>query len=54
MDRLQFGVFLAPRTADIGRLRDNVREAEAAGYDYVSIQDHPYVPAARPTAGSHR
>ena len=44
MDRLQFGVFLAPRTADIGRLRDNVREAEAAGYDYVSIQDHPYVP----------
>ena len=44
MDRLQFGVFLAPRTADIGRLRASVQEAEAAGYDYVSIQDHPYVP----------
>jgi alkanesulfonate monooxygenase SsuD/methylene tetrahydromethanopterin reductase-like flavin-dependent oxidoreductase (luciferase family) len=44
MDRLQFGVFLAPRAAEIGRLRDNVQVAEAAGFDYVSIQDHPYVP----------
>ena len=44
MDRLQFGVFLDPRAADIGRLRDYVQEVEAAGFDYVSIQDHPYVP----------
>jgi alkanesulfonate monooxygenase SsuD/methylene tetrahydromethanopterin reductase-like flavin-dependent oxidoreductase (luciferase family) len=44
MDGLQFGVFLAPRAADIGRLRDRVQVAEAAGFDFVSIQDHPYVP----------
>jgi alkanesulfonate monooxygenase SsuD/methylene tetrahydromethanopterin reductase-like flavin-dependent oxidoreductase (luciferase family) len=44
MDRLQFGVFLSPRADGIGRLRDNVQVAEAAGFDYVSIQDHPYVP----------
>jgi alkanesulfonate monooxygenase SsuD/methylene tetrahydromethanopterin reductase-like flavin-dependent oxidoreductase (luciferase family) len=44
MDGLQFGVFLAPRAADIGRLRDNVQVAEAAGFDFVSFQDHPYVP----------
>src|ERR1700689_5303553 len=44
MNILQFGVFLSPRAADVGRLRDYVQEAEAAGFDYVSIQDHPYVP----------
>jgi alkanesulfonate monooxygenase SsuD/methylene tetrahydromethanopterin reductase-like flavin-dependent oxidoreductase (luciferase family) len=44
MDRLQFGVFLDPRAADVGRLRGYVQEAEAAGFDYVSVQDHPYVP----------
>jgi alkanesulfonate monooxygenase SsuD/methylene tetrahydromethanopterin reductase-like flavin-dependent oxidoreductase (luciferase family) len=44
MSKLQFGVFLDPRAGDIGRLRDHVREAEAAGFDYLSIQDHPYVP----------
>ncbi len=44
MDGLQFGVFLAPRAADIGRLRDNVQVAEAAGFDFLSFQDHPYVP----------
>jgi alkanesulfonate monooxygenase SsuD/methylene tetrahydromethanopterin reductase-like flavin-dependent oxidoreductase (luciferase family) len=44
MGTLQFGVFLSPRAADIGRLRDHVQAAEAAGFDYVSIQDHPYVP----------
>jgi alkanesulfonate monooxygenase SsuD/methylene tetrahydromethanopterin reductase-like flavin-dependent oxidoreductase (luciferase family) len=46
MDALQFGVFLSPRAADIGPLREHVQvaEAEAAGFDYVSIQDHPYVP----------
>src|ERR1700722_13391939 len=44
MDPLQFGVFLSPRVADIGPLREHVQVAEAAGFDYVSIQDHPYVP----------
>ena len=44
MDTLKFGVFLSPRAADIGRLREHVQVAEAAGFDYVSIQDHPYVP----------
>ena len=44
MDGLQFGVFLDPRAAEIGRLREHVQDAEAAGFDYVSIQDHPYVP----------
>jgi alkanesulfonate monooxygenase SsuD/methylene tetrahydromethanopterin reductase-like flavin-dependent oxidoreductase (luciferase family) len=44
MDTLQFGVFLSPHAADIGRLRDHVQAAEAAEFDYVSIQDHPYVP----------
>jgi alkanesulfonate monooxygenase SsuD/methylene tetrahydromethanopterin reductase-like flavin-dependent oxidoreductase (luciferase family) len=36
-------VFLSPRAADIGELREHVQVAEAAGFDYVSIQDHPYV-----------
>jgi alkanesulfonate monooxygenase SsuD/methylene tetrahydromethanopterin reductase-like flavin-dependent oxidoreductase (luciferase family) len=40
----QFGVFIAPNAADIGRLRENVQVAEAAGFDFVSFQDHPYVP----------
>lgn len=44
MNPLQFGVFLSPPAADFGGLRDKVLAAEAAGFDYVSIQDHPYVP----------
>jgi alkanesulfonate monooxygenase SsuD/methylene tetrahydromethanopterin reductase-like flavin-dependent oxidoreductase (luciferase family) len=44
MDTLQFGVFLSPRAADLGQLREHVQVAEAAGFDFVSIQDHPYVP----------
>ena len=44
MATLQFGVFLAPRAADPGRLRDNAQAAEAAGFDFISVQDHPYVP----------
>jgi alkanesulfonate monooxygenase SsuD/methylene tetrahydromethanopterin reductase-like flavin-dependent oxidoreductase (luciferase family) len=44
MESLQFGVFLPPRSADIGRLREHVQVAETAGFDYVSFQDHPYVP----------
>ena len=44
MNTLQFGVFLSPRAADLGQLREHVQVAEAAGFDYVSFQDHPYVP----------
>jgi alkanesulfonate monooxygenase SsuD/methylene tetrahydromethanopterin reductase-like flavin-dependent oxidoreductase (luciferase family) len=44
MNGPQFGVFLAPRADDIGRLRDHVQVAEAAGFDFLSFQDHPYVP----------
>jgi alkanesulfonate monooxygenase SsuD/methylene tetrahydromethanopterin reductase-like flavin-dependent oxidoreductase (luciferase family) len=44
MNELRFGVFLTPRAAEIGQLRDTVRAAEAAGFDYISVQDHPYVP----------
>ena len=44
MNGLQFGVFLSPRADGIGRLRDNVHAAEAAGFDFISVQDHPYVP----------
>lgn len=41
---LRSGVFLAPLATEISRLRENVHEAEAAGFDHVAIQDHPYVP----------
>jgi alkanesulfonate monooxygenase SsuD/methylene tetrahydromethanopterin reductase-like flavin-dependent oxidoreductase (luciferase family) len=44
MNGLQVGVFLSPRAAGIERLRDNVRAAEEAGFDFISVQDHPYVP----------
>jgi alkanesulfonate monooxygenase SsuD/methylene tetrahydromethanopterin reductase-like flavin-dependent oxidoreductase (luciferase family) len=45
MNGLQFGVFLSPRAAGIGRLPDNAGTAEEAGFDFISVQDHPYVPA---------
>jgi alkanesulfonate monooxygenase SsuD/methylene tetrahydromethanopterin reductase-like flavin-dependent oxidoreductase (luciferase family) len=44
MTKLQFGVFLSPRAADLGQLRDNVRAAEEMGFDFITVQDHPYVP----------
>jgi alkanesulfonate monooxygenase SsuD/methylene tetrahydromethanopterin reductase-like flavin-dependent oxidoreductase (luciferase family) len=44
MNGLQLGVFLSPRAAGIGRLRENVHAAEEAGFDFISVQDHPYVP----------
>jgi alkanesulfonate monooxygenase SsuD/methylene tetrahydromethanopterin reductase-like flavin-dependent oxidoreductase (luciferase family) len=44
MNGLQFGVFLSPRAAGIGRLIDNAQAAEEAGFDFISVQDHPYVP----------
>lgn len=44
MNGLQAGVFLSPRAAGTGRLRENVHAAEESGFDFISIQDHPYVP----------
>lgn len=41
MNDLQFGLFLSPRADDRGRTRDNVQAGEAAGFDFVSGQDHP-------------
>jgi alkanesulfonate monooxygenase SsuD/methylene tetrahydromethanopterin reductase-like flavin-dependent oxidoreductase (luciferase family) len=44
MRPVQFGVFITPQYADIQRLQQHVHAAEVAGFDYVSIQDHPYSP----------
>jgi alkanesulfonate monooxygenase SsuD/methylene tetrahydromethanopterin reductase-like flavin-dependent oxidoreductase (luciferase family) len=44
MNGLQVGVFLSPRAAGIERLRENAHAAEESGFDFISIQDHPYVP----------
>jgi alkanesulfonate monooxygenase SsuD/methylene tetrahydromethanopterin reductase-like flavin-dependent oxidoreductase (luciferase family) len=41
---LQFEVFLSPAAPHPGRVRGNTQVAEAAGFDFVSVQDHPYVP----------
>src|SRR3981081_518686 len=45
MNPIEFGVFIAPKQSDIERLIEHVHTAEACGFDYVSIQDHPYSPA---------
>jgi alkanesulfonate monooxygenase SsuD/methylene tetrahydromethanopterin reductase-like flavin-dependent oxidoreductase (luciferase family) len=45
MNPIEFGVFIAPKRSDIERLKEHVHTAEAGGFDYVSIQDHPYSPA---------
>lgn len=45
MNEIEFGVFLPPTAAAPERLGDHARAAEAAGFDYVSVQDHPYNPA---------
>ena len=42
MNDLQFGVFLNPGRDRTASIVANTRAAEAAGFDYVSIQDHPY------------
>jgi alkanesulfonate monooxygenase SsuD/methylene tetrahydromethanopterin reductase-like flavin-dependent oxidoreductase (luciferase family) len=42
---MQFGAFVGPRADDIAGVRERVLAAERAGFDFVSIQDHPYVPA---------
>ena len=44
MNPVLFGVFLSPNAAGIGLLREQVQIAERTGFDYVSIQDHPYAP----------
>jgi hypothetical protein len=42
---LSFGIFMTPQ-ADAGpRLIELARRADAAGLDWVSVQDHPYQPA---------
>jgi alkanesulfonate monooxygenase SsuD/methylene tetrahydromethanopterin reductase-like flavin-dependent oxidoreductase (luciferase family) len=51
MNPVQFGVFLAPAAGDVQGIADRARAAERAGFDYVSIQDHPYVPAFLDTFG---
>jgi alkanesulfonate monooxygenase SsuD/methylene tetrahydromethanopterin reductase-like flavin-dependent oxidoreductase (luciferase family) len=43
MNDMRFGVFLSPRRDNLA-LTDNALAAETAGFDFVSIQDHPYVP----------
>lgn len=40
----RFGVFLSPDIEGLPQLTEKARAAESAGFDYVSIQDHPYVP----------
>ncbi|SNT63161.1 Luciferase-like monooxygenase [Asanoa hainanensis] len=40
---VRFGVFVAPDAGAIDRVRANVAAADATGFDYVTIQDHPYV-----------
>lgn len=42
MNELQFGVFLNPSRDRAAAIVENTLAAEAAGFDYVSIQDHPY------------
>jgi alkanesulfonate monooxygenase SsuD/methylene tetrahydromethanopterin reductase-like flavin-dependent oxidoreductase (luciferase family) len=42
---MQFGAFIGPRADDIAGVRQRVLAAERSGFDFVSIQDHPYVPA---------
>jgi alkanesulfonate monooxygenase SsuD/methylene tetrahydromethanopterin reductase-like flavin-dependent oxidoreductase (luciferase family) len=41
---VQFGAFIGPRADDIAGVRERVLAAERSGFDFVSIQDHPYVP----------
>ena len=42
---MQFGALIGPQADDIAGVRERVLAAERAGFDFVSIQDHPYVPA---------
>ena len=42
MNDRQFGVFLNPGRDRAAPIVENTWAAEAAGFDYVSIQDHPH------------
>jgi alkanesulfonate monooxygenase SsuD/methylene tetrahydromethanopterin reductase-like flavin-dependent oxidoreductase (luciferase family) len=39
---MQFGAFIGPKADDIAGIRERVLAAERSGFDFVSIQDHPY------------
>ena len=41
---VQFGLFVTPLRDEFGRVCELTHIAEADGFDYVSIQDHPYQP----------
>ena len=43
MNDLQFGVFLNPGQDRATQIVENAQVAEMSQFDYVSIQDHPYV-----------
>ena len=43
MNDLLFGLFLNPSRARVASIVANSRAAEQAGFDYISVQDHPYV-----------
>ena len=42
---LSFGIFVTPRADAGAHLIELARRADAAGLDWVSVQDHPYQPA---------
>ena len=42
---LSFGIFVTPKADTAGHVLQLARRAEAAGLDWVSVQDHPYQPA---------
>lgn len=44
MAHVQFGIFLSTQESEVQRLREKVQLIDASAFDYVSIQDHPYVP----------
>ncbi len=43
MAAVRFGVFLSP-SRDSSLVVPNAQTAEANGFDFISIQDHPYQP----------
>jgi alkanesulfonate monooxygenase SsuD/methylene tetrahydromethanopterin reductase-like flavin-dependent oxidoreductase (luciferase family) len=45
----RFGIFLSPDREGLDQLRRTVAAADASAFDYVSLQDHPYVPGALDT-----
>lgn len=43
MTDVEIGFFANPEATELPQLLESVRAAEAAGFDFVSVQDHPYV-----------